>query len=64
MTRGMRHLDLAGLLNKEKVDSKKIKILKIASADSTSNLGTKRLALPLSIKLISHIIDKTLREIL
>ena len=35
MTRGMRHLDLAELLLKENVDAK-------ASADNTSDLGTKR----------------------
>ena len=61
MTRGMRHLDLAELLIKEKVDVKEIKLLKVASADNTSNLGTKRLALPLFNKLTSRIIDETLR---
>ena len=61
MTRGMRHLDLAELLIKEKVDAKEIKLLKVASADNTSDLGTKRLALPLFNKLTSRIIDKTLR---
>ena len=35
MTGGMRHLDLAELLLKENVDAK-------ASADNTSDLGTKR----------------------
>ena len=59
MTRGMRHL--TELLMKEKVDAKEIKLLKVASADTTSDLGTKRLALPLFNKLTSHIIDKTLR---
>ena len=61
MTRGMRHLDLAELLFKEKVDAKEIKLLKVASADNTSDLGTKRLALPLFNKLTLRIIDKTLR---
>ena len=36
MTRGMRHLDLAELLIKEKVEAKEIKLLKVASADNTS----------------------------
>ena len=45
----------------EKVDAKEIKLLKVASADNTSDLGTKRLALPLFNKLTSRIIDKTLR---
>ena len=38
MTRGMRHLDLAELLIKEKVDAKEIKLLKVASALNTSDL--------------------------
>ena len=58
LTRGMRHLDLAEMLNKEKVESKEIKV---ASADNTSDLGTKKLALPLFDKLTSRIIDKSLR---
>ena len=61
MTRGMRHLDLAELLIKEIVEAMEIKLLKVASADNTSDLGTKRLALPLFNKLTSLIIDKTLR---
>ena len=61
MTRDMRHLDLAELLIKEKVDANEIKLLKVASADNTSNFGTKRLALPLFNKLTLRIIDKTLR---
>ena len=60
MTRGMRHLDLAELLIKEKVKAKGSKLLKVASADNTSDLGTKRLALPLFNKLTSRIMDKTL----
>ena len=47
MIRGMRHQNLAELLIKEKVEAKEIRLLKIASADNTSELGTKRLALPL-----------------
>ena len=64
MTRGMRHLDLAELLIKEKVEAKEIKRLKVASADNTSDLGTKRLALPLLNKLTSRIIDKSLRVLI
>ena len=51
MTRGMRHLDLAELLIIEKVEAKEIKLLKVASANNTSNLEAKRLALPLFNKL-------------
>ena len=54
MTRGMRHLDLAELLIKGKVDAKEIKLLKVASADNTSDLGTKRLAFLLFNKLTSR----------
>ena len=61
MTRRMCHLDLAEVLIKEIVDAKEIKLLKVASADNTSDLGTKGLALPLFNVLTSRIIDKTLR---
>ena len=47
LTRGMKHLKLADVLIKEKVESSEIKLIKVASADNTSDLGTKRLALPL-----------------
>ena len=61
MTRGMRHLDLAELLIKEKVEAKEIKLLRVASADNSSDLGPKRLALRMFNKLTSRIIDKSLR---
>ena len=44
LTRGMTHLDLAEMSIKEKVESKEIKLLKVASTDNTLDLGTKRLA--------------------
>ena len=61
LTRGMRHLDLAEMLIKEKVESKEIKLVKVASGDNTSDTGTKRLALPLFNKLTSRIMDTSLR---
>ena len=61
MTTGMRHLDLVELLIKKEVSDKEIKVLKVASADNTLDLGIKRLALQLFNKLNSRIIDKTLR---
>ena len=61
MTRRMRHIESAELLIKEKVEAKEIKLLKVASADNNSDLGTKRLALPLFNKLTARIIDKSLR---
>ena len=54
-------IDLAEMLIKEKVESKEIKLLKVASADNTSDIGTKRLALPLFNKLTSRIMDTSLR---
>ena len=61
LTRGMRNLDLAEMLIKEKVESKEIKLLKVASDDKTSDIGTKRLALSLFNKIISRIMDTSLR---
>ena len=61
LTRGMKHLDLAEMLIKEKVENNEIKLLKVASGDNTSDLGTKRLALPLFTKLTYRIIDMQLR---
>ena len=57
----MCHLELAELLIKEKVDAKEIKLLKVTSADNSSDLGTKSMALPLFNKINSRIIDKTLQ---
>ena len=60
LTRGMKHLNLADVLIKEKVESNEIKLIKVASANNTSDLGTKRLALPLFIEFTFRIIDKSL----
>ena len=57
----MRHLNLAKMLIKEKVESNEIKLLIVASADNTSDIGTIRLALPLFNQLTFRIIDKSLR---
>ena len=40
----MRHLDLAGLLIKKKVEAKEINLLRVISADNTSDLRTEGLA--------------------
>ena len=58
----MKHLDLAEMLIKKRVESNEIKLLKVAAADVFYDLGTKRLALPLFNKLTSRIIDKSLRS--
>ena len=57
----MKHLDLAEMLIKEKVEKNEIKLLKVASGDNTSDIGTKRLAIPLFTKLTHRIIDMQLR---
>ena len=62
LTRGTKHLDLAEMLIKKRVESNEIKLLKVAAADVFYDLGTKRLALPLFNKLTSRIIDKSLRS--
>ena len=61
LNRGNLFVPKSEMLIKEKVESKEIKLLKVASADNTLDLGTKRLALPLFNKLTSRIIDKSLR---
>ena len=52
---------MSEMLIKEKVESKEIKLLKVASVDNTADIGTKRLALPLFNKLTSRIMDTSLR---
>ena len=42
------------------IKENEIKLLKVALADNTSHLGTKRLAIPLFNKIISQIIDKAI----
>ena len=42
------------------INENEIKLLKVASADNTSDLGAKRLAIQLFIKIISQIIDKAI----
>ena len=42
------------------IKENEIKLLKVALADNTSHLGTKRLAIPLFNEIISQIIDKAI----
>ena len=60
LNKSMRHVDLAEISVKEKVESKEIKLLKLASGDNTSHIGTKRLALSLFNKSTSRIMDTSL----
>ena len=61
ITEGLRHLQLNESYFKVNVQDGIIKLMKVASGDNTSDLGTKRLAQPLFNKLVSRIIDQTLR---
>ena len=61
LTRGLRHMQLADMLLKNMVADKEIKLVKVASEDNTSDLGTKRLQLHIFNKLTSRIIDKSQR---
>ena len=57
----MKHLNLAEMLIKEKVENNEIKLLKAASGDNTSDIGTERLAIPSVTKRTDRIIDMQLR---
>ena len=61
LSRGMRYLDLTGLLIKKKDESKVIKLFKVAFAEKTSDLRINRLALLLFDELVSHIVDTSLK---
>ena len=60
LTRGLRHLDLTQMFVKYKVIEGDIVLEKVSSMDNTSDIGTKRLALPLFNKLKCRIIDQSL----
>ena len=62
ITRGLRHLDLAEYYLKEKVADGSCIILKVASKDNNSDIGTKRVPLPLFNALTYRLVDKTLRK--
>ena len=61
MTRNLRHLDLSESYIKDKVADGSVIVVKIDSADNNSDIGTKRVTLPIFNKLTSQIIDRTLR---
>ena len=61
MTRNRRHLDLCQNWIKEKVADGTCYLQKVASRDNNSDIGTKRVPLPLFNKLTSQIVDRTLR---
>ena len=63
MTRGLRHLALTENFLKEKYADGTCVLVKIASADNNSDIGTKRVTKPIFEKLTNEIIDKSLRVI-
>ena len=62
MTRNLRHLSLAEAYAKEKVQDGTCTVIKVVSEDNNSDIGTKRVTLPIFTKLTSKIVDKTLRN--
>lgn len=62
ITRGLRHLPLAENWFKEKVADGTCIIEKVPTTENNADIGTKRLALPLFVKLTFQLVDKTLRQ--
>jgi hypothetical protein len=62
ITRGLRHLSLAEYYLKEKSADGTCIVVKVASEDNNSDIGTKRVPLPLFNKLTYNLVDKTLRS--
>ena len=60
MTRNLRHLDLCENWIKEKVADSTCYLHKVASQDNNSDIGIKRVPLPVFNKLTSQIVDRTL----
>ena len=63
MTRGLRHLAITENFLKEKYADGTCVLVKIASADNNSDIGTKRVIRQIFEKLTNDIIDKSLRII-
>ena len=63
MTRGLRHLEITENFLKEKYADGTCMLVKIASSDNNSDIGTKRVTKQVFEKLTNEIVDKTLRVI-
>ena len=63
MTRGLRHLELTENFLKEKYADGTCVLVKIASSDDNSDIGTKRVTKQVFKKLTNEIVDKSLRVI-
>ena len=63
MTRGLRHLDLTENFLKEKYADGTCVLVKVASSENNSDIGTKRVSKQVFEKLTNEIIDKSLRVV-
>ena len=62
MTRNLPHLDLTENWVKEKVGDGTCVVIKVKSSDNNSDIGTKRVSLPIFNKLLYQIIDQSQRQ--
>ena len=63
MTRGLRHLEITENFLEEKHADGTCVLVKIASSDNNSDIGTKRVTKQVFEKLTNEIVDKSLRVI-
>ena len=63
MTRGLRHLEITENVLKENYADGTYVLVKIASSDNNSDIGTKRVTKQVFEKLTNEIVDKSLRVI-
>ena len=62
MTKNLRHIDLSENYFKDKVVDGTCVIVKIPSGKNNSDIGTKRVPLPLFEYLTHRLVDKSLRN--
>jgi hypothetical protein len=62
MTKNLRHIDLSENYFKDKVADGTCVIIKIPSGENNSDIGTKRVPLPLFEYLTHRLVDKSLRN--
>ena len=62
MTRNLRHLDLTENWVKEKVADGTCVVVKVKSCNSNSDIGAKRVFLPIFNKILNQIIDQSQRR--
>jgi hypothetical protein len=62
ITRNLRHLEHCTNSIKEKAKDGTCILVKVASADNNSDIGTKRVPISILTKLTSQIVDRSLRN--